>query len=196
VPYWENGNDLYGNNSYGGDWEYDRYTKGQGPVAYGERAMQFMAAMKAVDPSIQVGVVLTAPGNWPDQEANPPGPNPAWNPTVLQQTCGTASTPGLDFADVHGVCPRRGTRARRWGGTPVAAVQREAPDQGGVGAHNETGGIDRFHNDVFSRPGGHNLQRFVDHHALHVASRLHLDACAGLGVTNRSIDSGVVAPSP
>src|SRR3989440_353191 len=101
ITYWEIGNELYGNNSYGADWEYDLYTKGQGPVAYGKRAMQFIAAMKAVAPSIKVGVVLTAPGNWPDQEANPPGPNPAWNPNVLQQTCGTASTPGLDFADVH-----------------------------------------------------------------------------------------------
>jgi hypothetical protein len=63
--------------------------------------MQFISAMKAVDPSIKVGVVLTAPGNWPDQEADPPGPNPAWNPSVLQQTCGTASTPGLDVAIVH-----------------------------------------------------------------------------------------------
>jgi hypothetical protein len=101
ITYWEIGNELYGNDSYGADWEYDRYTKGQGPIAYGRRALLFITAMKAVDPSIKVGVVLTAPGNWPDQEANPPGPNPAWNPSVLQQTCGTASTPGLDVAIVH-----------------------------------------------------------------------------------------------
>lgn len=99
ITYWEIGNELYGNNSYGADWEYDLYTKGQGPVAYGQRAMQFITAMKAVDPSIKVGVVLTAPGNWPDQEVN--GTPPPWNPNVLQQTCGTASNPGLDFAIVH-----------------------------------------------------------------------------------------------
>jgi hypothetical protein len=46
--------------------------------------------MKAVDPTIKVGVVLAAPGNWPD------GQSPDWNSNVLAQ-CGTA----IDFVIVH-----------------------------------------------------------------------------------------------
>src|SRR2546423_352405 len=57
ITYWEIGNELYGNGTYGAQHEYDLHTKGQGPVAYGQRAMQFIAAMKAVAPSIKVGVV-------------------------------------------------------------------------------------------------------------------------------------------
>jgi hypothetical protein len=93
IKYWEVGNEIYGNGTYGADWETDLHPD-KGPVSYGQYADQFITAMKAVDPSIKVGVVLTAPGNWPDQEAN--GTPPPWNPNVIQQTC-----PYLDFADVH-----------------------------------------------------------------------------------------------
>ncbi len=94
IKYWEIGNELYGNGTYGAKWETDLHPNAtQGPVVYGQNANQYITAMKAVDPSIKVGVVLTAPGNWPDQEA---GPTPAWNPNVLQQTCAN-----LDFVDVH-----------------------------------------------------------------------------------------------
>ncbi len=37
-----------------------------GPSVYAQNVKAYIAAMKAVDPTIKVGVVLTAPGSWPD----------------------------------------------------------------------------------------------------------------------------------
>jgi hypothetical protein len=58
-----------------------------------------MAAMKAVDPRISVGVVLTAsgaPSNWPDGVTNPATSPQSWNQTVLSALAGQ-----IGFADVH-----------------------------------------------------------------------------------------------
>jgi hypothetical protein len=64
IRYWEIGNELYGNGTYGATWETDKHALG--PASYASNALQFIQAMKAVDPFIQIGLVLTAPGNWPD----------------------------------------------------------------------------------------------------------------------------------
>ena len=89
VKYWEIGNEIYGNKQYGGNWEEDLHAD-QSPNAYGSNVNVFATQMKAVDPSIKIGVVLTAPGNWPD------GINPDWNTNVLTQ-CGH----NIDFVIVH-----------------------------------------------------------------------------------------------
>jgi hypothetical protein len=89
VRYWEIGNEIYGNGTYGSKWELDLH-KEHGPVAYARNALSFIHAMKAVDPSIQVGVVLTAPGRWPDAL------NPDWNQHVLSTAC-----QDINFVDVH-----------------------------------------------------------------------------------------------
>ncbi|MGA2125498.1 MAG: hypothetical protein ABSG76_05020 [Xanthobacteraceae bacterium] len=89
VKYWEVGNEVYGNGEYGAHWETDLHSA-LDPTTYGTNVAQFAAAMKAVDPTIKVGAVLTAPGNWPD------GQSPNWNTNVLSQ-CGTA----IDFVIVH-----------------------------------------------------------------------------------------------
>jgi hypothetical protein len=59
VKLWEIGNELYGN------WHhhYDKWGK-DGGTAYGKRAREFILAMKAVDPSIQVTVVWMLAGDW------------------------------------------------------------------------------------------------------------------------------------
>jgi len=89
VTYWEIGNEVYGNAEYGGNWETDLHPR-HGPRAYGENVAKFVRAMKSVDPTIKVGAVLTAPGNWPD------GVSPDWNSNVLAQ-CGSV----IDFVIVH-----------------------------------------------------------------------------------------------
>ena len=89
VKYWEIGNELYGNGEYGSAWETDLHSD-HSPPAYGTNAAQFIAQMKAVDSSIKVGVVLTAPGAWPD------GQSPDWNSGVLA-ACGSK----IDFVIVH-----------------------------------------------------------------------------------------------
>ena len=57
--------------------------------------LQFVTAMKAVDPTIKVGAVLTTPGNWPDGIVGP-GDTMDWNHTVLSNA-GTR----IDFVIVH-----------------------------------------------------------------------------------------------
>jgi hypothetical protein len=89
VKYWEIGNEIYGNGEYGASWETDLHAA-HDPATYGKNVAQFAAAMKAVDPSIKIGAVLAAPGNWPD------GQSPNWNSNVLAQ-CGSA----IDFVIVH-----------------------------------------------------------------------------------------------
>jgi hypothetical protein len=89
VHYWEIGNEVYGNGTYGSKWEVDLHQE-KGPAAYAKNALTFIHAMKAVDPSIQVGVVLAAPGRWPD------GMHPDWNQQVLALACQQ-----IDFVNVH-----------------------------------------------------------------------------------------------
>jgi hypothetical protein len=89
VTYWEIGNEIYGNGEYGSKWETDLHSA-LDPTTYGTNVAAFAKAMKAVDSTIKVGAVLTAPGNWPD------GQSPDWNTNVLAQ-CGSA----IDFVIVH-----------------------------------------------------------------------------------------------
>lgn len=115
VKYWEIGNEVYGNGTFGANWEPDAscqtasgmpvtlgsepsQTFGCGPAAYAANVKQYIAAMKAVDPRISVGVVLTAsgaPNNWPDGVTNAQSPQ-SWNQTVL-----SALGSEIGFADVH-----------------------------------------------------------------------------------------------
>jgi hypothetical protein len=90
IKYWEIGNEIYGNGYYGAHWETDLHTD-HSPTAYATNALQFIDAMKAKDRSIKVGLVLTAPGNWPDGQ----GPQ-QWNQTVL-----SIAGKQADFAIVH-----------------------------------------------------------------------------------------------
>jgi hypothetical protein len=117
IRYWEIGNEVYGNGTYGADWEADAHctttpaggpvvlgsepqqTYNCGPATYAASAARYIAAMKAVDPHISVGVVLTAsgaPNNWPDGATNPTTSPESWNQTVLS-ALGTK----IGFADVH-----------------------------------------------------------------------------------------------
>lgn len=93
IKYWEIGNEIYGNTTYGGDWEYD--LNAPGPTVYANNVVADSQAMKAVDPTVKIGLVLTAPGNWPDAQTSATSPQP-WNNTVLPIAC--AST---DFVIIH-----------------------------------------------------------------------------------------------
>jgi len=94
VTYWEIGNEVYGNGTYGPYFETDLHPD-KGPAAYANHALEYITAMKAVDPSIKVGAVLTAPGNYPDGQTSALSPQP-WNDTVLPILCSA-----IDFVDVH-----------------------------------------------------------------------------------------------
>jgi hypothetical protein len=122
IKYWEIGNELYGNGTYGADWEADAHctttpmggpvilgsepgqTYNCGPAAYAANVATYISAMKAVDPHISVGVVLTAsgaPNNWPDGVTNPVTSPQSWNQTVLTALGNQPSGSQPGFADVH-----------------------------------------------------------------------------------------------
>ena len=94
AKYWEIGNELYGNGYYGADWEADNHAS-KSPATYADNVLQYASAMKAVDPTIKIGAVLTLPGNWPDSVVNS-GDSGDWNKTVLS-VAGSA----IDFVIVH-----------------------------------------------------------------------------------------------
>jgi hypothetical protein len=94
VKYWTVGNENYGNGHYGAEWEADDH-EDKSPSAYANAVVEFADAMKAVDPTIKVGAVLTMPANWPDAVVGE-GDAGSWNDVVLA----TAASK-IDYVDVH-----------------------------------------------------------------------------------------------
>ncbi len=94
VRYWEIGNENYGNGHYGANWEADDHPD-KSPAQYATLVRDYARAMKAVDPSIKIGAVLTTPGEWPDGITAEGDAGP-WNQVVL-------STAGadIDYGIVH-----------------------------------------------------------------------------------------------
>ncbi|WP_328911731.1 MULTISPECIES: cellulose binding domain-containing protein [unclassified Streptomyces] len=94
AKFWEVGNELYGNGHYGSGWETDNHAD-TSPTEYADNVVKYASAMKAVDPTVKVGAVLTLPGNWPDGVMA--GNETAdWNHTVIPLIAGKA-----DFVIVH-----------------------------------------------------------------------------------------------
>jgi hypothetical protein len=94
VKYWEIGNEIYGNGYYGADWETDNHAS-KSPATYAQNVIAYANAMKAVDPTIKIGAVLTLPGNWPDSVVAS-GDSGDWNQIVL-----SAAGSAIDFVIVH-----------------------------------------------------------------------------------------------
>ncbi|MEV8440662.1 cellulose binding domain-containing protein [Actinosynnema sp. NPDC051121] len=94
VKYWEIGNENYGNGHYGSDWEADQHPD-KSPAYYATLVRDYATAMKAVDPTIQVGAVLTTPGEWPDA-ITAAGDSASWNEVVL-----SIAGPVVDFGIIH-----------------------------------------------------------------------------------------------
>lgn len=94
VEYWEIGNELYGNGHYGSEWEADDHPD-KSPNQYATLVRDYARAMKAVDPTIKIGAVLTTPGEWPDGITAEGDAGP-WNEVVL-----SVAGPEIDFGIVH-----------------------------------------------------------------------------------------------
>ncbi len=100
FKYWEIGNECYGS------WEYDTHAVQWDPYTYGTLAKDYINQMKAMDPTIKVGVVVN-PGE--DSFANNtshPATNPrtgqvhnGWTPVLLTTLRNLGVTP--DFAIYH-----------------------------------------------------------------------------------------------
>jgi hypothetical protein len=100
VQYWEVGNEVYGNGTYGANWEADAHcetslngspvtigsepsqTYDCGPTQYAANFLQFQSAIHSVNSGAKVCAVLTTPGFWPDGVTNSEYPE-SWNQTVL-----------------------------------------------------------------------------------------------------------------
>jgi len=100
VKYWEIGNEVYGNGTYGANWETDLHcntslngspvtfgsepaqTYNCGPSTYAANVLQYTSAIHAANPNARVCTVLTTPGFWPDGVTNSEYPQ-SWNQTVL-----------------------------------------------------------------------------------------------------------------
>jgi hypothetical protein len=96
VKYWEIGNEVYGNGHYGNGkgWEIDTHVD-KSPTAYAKNLIAYAKAMKAVDPEVKIGAVLTTPGGWPDG-VKAPGDSADWNHTVL-----SIAGKSIDFVIIH-----------------------------------------------------------------------------------------------
>ena len=94
VQYWEIGNENYGNGHYGSEWEADNHPD-KSPVQYATLVRDYATAMKAVDPTIKIGAVLTTPGDWPDG-ITAAGDTGSWNEVVL-----SIAGPVVDFGIIH-----------------------------------------------------------------------------------------------
>ncbi|WP_188197122.1 cellulose binding domain-containing protein [Nonomuraea sp. SYSU D8015] len=94
IKYWEIGNENYGNGHYGAAWEADDHPD-KSPAEYARHVVSYADAMKAVDPTIKIGAVLTTSANWPDGIVAA-GDAGTWNQVVL-------STAGrkIDFVILH-----------------------------------------------------------------------------------------------
>ncbi|MER7667340.1 cellulose binding domain-containing protein [Kitasatospora sp. NPDC096128] len=94
IKYWEIGNEVYGNGEYGAQWEHDTHSS-KSATTYANNVLQYVSAMKAADPGVKIGAVLTTPGYWPDGMVGP-GDTMDWNHTVL-----SIAGSKIDFAIVH-----------------------------------------------------------------------------------------------
>jgi hypothetical protein len=100
INYWEVGNEVYGNGTYGANWEADAHcqtasgtpvtvgsapaqTYNCGPGVYAANVLNYISAMKAASPGIHVCAILTTPGFWPDNVTNATTSPKSWNQTVL-----------------------------------------------------------------------------------------------------------------
>jgi hypothetical protein len=80
FKYWE-----IGNENYGASWETDSNTFPHDPFTYATRASNYFFMMRAADPTIKIGVVVT-PGE--NSYSNGYSNNPAYNPRTGQTNYG------------------------------------------------------------------------------------------------------------
>jgi len=100
VQYWEVGNEVYGNGTYGANWEADSHCKTSlngpsvtigsepsqtfncGPAEYATNFLATQSAIHGANANAKVCAVLTTPGFWPDNVTNSEYPQ-SWNQTIL-----------------------------------------------------------------------------------------------------------------
>jgi hypothetical protein len=159
FKYWEIGNECYGS------WEADKQALPHDPATYGTRAAAYIRAMKAVDPTIRIGVVGAM-----EEDADPKHPNPhpatnrrtgtahdGWTPIVLSTLKAQGVLP--DFLIYHRYDQAPGKEddvfllgsAKTWPRDVAALRQRLGDYLGDAGAGVEI--VVTEDNQVYSDPG-------------------------------------------
>jgi len=100
VGFWEVGNEVYGDGTYGANWEANSRCKTSlngpavtigsepsqtfncGPKEYAADVLSYESAMHAANANAKVCAIVTTPGFWPDNVTNSEYPQ-SWNQTVL-----------------------------------------------------------------------------------------------------------------
>jgi len=100
VNFWEVGNEVYGDGTYGANWEANSRCKTSlngpavtigsepsqtfncGPAEYAADVLSYESAMHAANANAKVCAIVTTPGFWPDNVTNSEYPQ-SWNQTVL-----------------------------------------------------------------------------------------------------------------
>ena len=101
LKYWEIGNESYGT------WEYDTNSRSHDPYTYAMKAKQYITQMKAVDPTIKVGIVVTTDeDSYSNNYTDHPAKNPrtgqthhGWTSVMLSTLKNLGVTP--DFVSYH-----------------------------------------------------------------------------------------------
>ena len=158
FKYWEIGNECYGT------WETDHRGRGHDPYSYALAARDYFAAMKAVDPTIKIGVVVVTGENSYVNYTDHPATNPrtgqthnGWTPVLLTTLKSMGVTP--DFVIYHRYDQNPGGEddvgllqsAKSWANDAADLRQQLSDYLGAAGAQVEL--VCTENNSVSSKPG-------------------------------------------
>src|SRR5437016_2647003 len=158
FKYWEVGNENYGS------WEYDTHAATWDPYTYAVSFRDYVTLMKAVDPSIKVGAVVTTGEDSYVNNTNHPAVNPrtgrthnGWTPVMLATLKSLGVTP--DFAIYHRYEQAPGQEsdslllqsAKSWPNDAANLRQQLTDYLGAAGSNVEL--VVTEHNSVYSNPG-------------------------------------------
>jgi hypothetical protein len=140
LKYWEVGNEVYGS------WETDSNSSPHNPYLYALRARDYISLIKAVDPTVKIGVVVT-PGedsyadysDSPAYNAREGSSHWGWTPIVLATLAAQGVTP--DFI-IHHQYPQNA------GGENDAGLLASSSDWAGIAA-----GLRQQITDYMGAPG-------------------------------------------
>ena len=175
MKYWEIGNEVYGNGYYGADWETDNHAEQEPDDLRARTSLQYVSAMKAVDPTHQDRRGADA--------ARATGRTAWWRPatrrTGTTRCCPIAGS-AIDFVIVH------------WypSGTGAADVLTEPAQLAGELAQLRQE-IDQYAGrdgpDIRRRADRDELRRRRGHPAGRAVRRGHLHDRAGAGRVHRGL---------
>ena len=158
FKYWEVGNENYGS------WEYDTHAATWDPYTYAVSFRDYVTLMKAADPSIKVGAVVTTGEDSYINNTNHPAVNPrtgrthnGWTPVMLATLKSLGVTP--DFAIYHRYEQAPGQEsdslllqsAKSWPNDAANLRQQLTDYLGAAGSNVEL--VVTEHNSVYSNPG-------------------------------------------